>query len=155
MKKLGLNIFVAFVVFQVIGSIHHGYFLKEDYDMVRLTGLIRTEEEVSNHYFFMLAAQLIMSIAFVIIYRMGKESKPWLGQGIRYGILIAMIATIPNYLTYYSIEPLPGMLVFKQTVLDTIMILITSVIIARLEQPGHKAVIGKPVPEADMALSVV
>lgn len=150
MKKLWLNIIFVFIAFQILGTIHHGYILKADYEDLRSTGIYRTQESISNHFAVMLFAQLMMSIAFVIIYRMGKETKPWLGQGFRYGFLISMVATIPNYLTYYSVEPLPGVLITKQIILDTVMLLITAILLARLEHPGQAAV----VPRIEAALSV-
>ena len=61
----------------------------------------------------MVIAHLLIAIGFVWIYNKGKEAKPAIGQGIRYGIAIAMIATIPTYLIYFTILPLTGDVVAK------------------------------------------
>ncbi len=41
--------------------------------------------------------------------RMGRDAdKPFLGQGLRFGIAIAILMTIPVYLIYYAVQPWPG-----------------------------------------------
>lgn len=137
MKKLWMNIFIVFILFQIIGHMHHGYMLRPDYESLRSVGIYRSQDEISNRYIFIIIGQIMLSIAFVIIYRMGKELKPWFGQGVRYGFLVSILASIPNYLTYYSVEPVPGLLIVKQIILDTVMFLIIGVVLARLEDSGQ------------------
>ena len=139
MKKLFTNVLIVFVAFQILNAVHHGYILKGDYDQMRNTGIYRSQEDISHHYAYMLIGQMILSFAFVVMYRMGKETKPWLGQGLRFGILISMVSVIPNYLTYFSVEPLPVLLVSKQIILDTVMVLIVGILLAYLEHPMQDA----------------
>ena len=59
----------------------------------------------------MLLAQLLTAVAFTWIYLKGKEAKPWLAQGIRYGVAVALLATIPVNLVHYAVMPFPRELV--------------------------------------------
>ena len=59
----------------------------------------------------MIFAHVMMAGAFTWIYARGVENKPWLGQGLRFGLAVAFLAVIPLYLIYYSCSRLPGELV--------------------------------------------
>jgi len=78
----------------------------------------------------MILAHLIMSGALVWIYARGVEPKPWLGQGLRYGVAIVLLTTVPLYLIYYVVQPMPGGTVAKQIVFDGILVLILGAIVA-------------------------
>jgi hypothetical protein len=76
---------------------------------------------------------VLLAGAFVWIYRQGVvEGRPFLGQGLRYGIAVAFLTVIPMYLIYYAVQPLPRRLVAKQIVFDTIVTLILGVVVAWL-----------------------
>jgi hypothetical protein len=75
-----------------------------------------------------------MAIGFVWIYRQGREDKPFLAQGVRYGIAIAVLMTIPIYLIYYAVQPMPGMLVAKQIAFDTIGVILMGIVVAWLNR---------------------
>jgi hypothetical protein len=55
----------------------------------------------------MLLAHVFLAVGFVWVYVKGKENKPFLIQGIRYGAAIAVLTTIPTYLIYYAVQPRP------------------------------------------------
>ena len=73
-----------------------------------------------------------MSGAFVWIYSRGAEAKPWLAQGLRFGVAIALLTVVPTYAIYYAVQPMPGMLVIKQIVFDSLLILILGAAVAFL-----------------------
>ena len=60
----------------------------------------------------------------------GKEDKPWLTQGIRFGIAVACLTVIPTYLIYHVVTPVPLALAIKQIVFDTIRVLLMGVVLA-------------------------
>jgi hypothetical protein len=78
----------------------------------------------------MILAHVIMSGAFVWIYSRGVEATPWLGQGLRFGLAIACMATMPMYLIYYVVQPMPGQLVVKQILFDGVLVVVLGVIAA-------------------------
>jgi hypothetical protein len=79
----------------------------------------------------MALAHLSMAGAFVWIYARGVENKPWLGQGLRYGLAVAALF-MPIYIIHYVVQPTPGILAVKQIVLDTIVTLALGAAVAFL-----------------------
>ncbi len=131
-KKFFLAALAVFVLSMVFGFVVHGALLGGTY--ATLPELFRTPEDSQNYFHFMLLAHILFSFGFVWIYRQGKANKPWLGQGLRYGIAVALIAIIPVYLIYYAVQPTPGMLVFKQIIFDTIAVTCMGIVAAWLER---------------------
>jgi len=131
-KKMLTSIVVIFILSMALGFLVHGMMLHDDY--AQFPNLFRTEEDSANYFGYMLLAHVMMAVAFVWIYLKGKADKPYLGQGIRYGIAIAVLMTIPTYLIYYAVQPMPGAVVFKQIVFDTIGVLLMGVVVARLNK---------------------
>jgi hypothetical protein len=86
----------------------------------------------------MILAHVILAGAFAWIYSRGVEAKPWLPQGIRFGLAIAALTIVPTYIIYYVVQPMPGALVVKQILFDGILILILAVIAAFIyRQPAQ------------------
>jgi hypothetical protein len=120
---------VIFVLWMIAGVVVHGILLQADY---LATNLMRPEAEQQEYMVWMIAAHAIMAGAFVWIYSRGRETKAWLGQGLRFGLAVALLAVVPIYIVYYCVQPLPGMLVVKQVVFDTIVVLLLGAVVAFL-----------------------
>jgi hypothetical protein len=75
---------------------------------------------------------VILSGAFVWIYARGVEARPWLAQGVRYGVAVALLTIVPTYLIYYAVQPIPGDVVIKQIVFDGVLTVILGTIVAWL-----------------------
>lgn len=135
-KRFWISAIVVFVVSFVLGWLVHGTLLQPEY--AKLTNLFRP---MAEHYLGLIAlANALFALAFTWIYRKGLEpGKPFLGQGLRYGIAIALLMTIPTYLTYYAVQPMPGSLVAKQIVYDVIAVVILGVVVAWTSQPARAA----------------
>ena len=127
-KKLLIAWIVIFIAWMCGSFVVHATLLHDDY--AKLTNLFRPEAEVRDYFPLMVLAHVIMSGAFVWIYSRGVEAAPWLPQGIRFGLAIALLTIVPTYLIYYVVQPMPGMLVVKQIVFDSILMLILGVIAA-------------------------
>jgi hypothetical protein len=121
---------VLFVAWMAGSFLVHGTLLHTDYS--QLPNLFRTEEDAQRHFPLMILAHVILSGAFVWIYARGAENKPWPGQGVRYGIAVALLSFVPIYVIYYVVQPMPGSLVIKQIVLDGILLLLLGAIVAYL-----------------------
>jgi hypothetical protein len=80
-----------------------------------------------------------MSGAFVWIYSRGIEASPWLGQGLRFGVAVALLSIVPTYIIYYVVEPMPGALVVKQIAFDGILMLILGAVTAFLYRSPSQA----------------
>lgn len=115
----------------------HGILLNDGY--AQLPNLYRTEDDSASLMPFMLLAHVIMAGAFVWIYRRGAENKPWLAQGLRYGIVIALLAPIPTYMIYYVVQPLPAELVVQQALYDSLLVIVLGMITAAINKPAAPA----------------
>jgi drug/metabolite transporter (DMT)-like permease len=131
-RKFVISAIVMSVAALLAGFVVHGTVLHDDYG--RLPNLFRPEQEAQGFFGFMLLAHLLIGIGLTWVYRMGRADKPWLGQGLRFGAAIAVLTTIPMYLIYYAVQPMPADLVTKQIALDTIAILILGVLVARINK---------------------
>ena len=126
-KKFILSVVLIFVVSMVLGFITHAWLLSAEY---QATGLFRPDAEAEAYLPYMLLAHVILALAFVWIYRQGREDKPWVAQGVRFGVAIALLAAVPLYLIYYAVQPMPGMLVFRQATYETINMVILGLVVA-------------------------
>ena len=102
-KKFLISWAVVFVVWMIGSFLVHGVMLGEAYGS--MGAMMRPEAEQQAYFHYMLIAHVIMAGAFVWIYQRGNENKPWLQQGLRYGVAVALLAPVPVYLIYYSVQP--------------------------------------------------
>jgi hypothetical protein len=128
---------VLFVVWMLGSFVVHGTLLYGDY--AALPNLFRPEADAQNYFPFMLLAHVAMAGAFVWIYTRGLEAKPWLGQGLRFGLAIALSSVAPFYTIYYAVQPMPGTVVIKQIVFDSIVLLALGAVVAFLYRGRKRA----------------
>jgi hypothetical protein len=121
---------VLFVAWFIGSFIVHGVLLHPDY--VQLTNLFRTESDAQKYFPLMVLAHVLLSGAFVWIYARGVEAKPWMAQGVRFGIAVALLTTVPTYMIYFVVQPMPGNVVVKQIVFDSVLMVILGMIAAWL-----------------------
>lgn len=119
---------VLFIAWFLGSFVVHGVLLHNDY--MALPNLFRKEADSQNLFPLMILAHVFLSGAFVWIYARGVEGRPWLGQGLRYGLAILFLTTLPLYLIYYVVQPMPGTTVVKQIVFDGCLVLILGAIVA-------------------------
>jgi hypothetical protein len=131
-KKFVISSVALFVVSMIFGFVVHGLLLAGDYG--QLPTLMRTQEDAGAHFHFMIVAHLLMAIGLTWLYRQGREDKPWMGQGLRFGAAIAVAMTIPIYLIYHAVMPFPLTLVTKQIAFDTVAMLIVGLVAAAINR---------------------
>jgi hypothetical protein len=112
-KQFALSVVVVFVASMVVGFVVHGTLLREDYARL-VPNVFRAPTDAQAHFIYMLAGNLSMAIAITWIYRQGRDASPWLGQGLRFGLALVALLTIPMYLIYFAVQPLPSDLVGQQ-----------------------------------------
>ncbi len=129
MNRTFLVAWLAVFVAWMVGSfVVHGTLLHADY--LGLPNLFRPETEAQQYLHLMILAHVIMAGAFVWIYSRGIENAPWVPQGLRFGLAIALLALVPTYMIYYVVQPMPGSLAVKQIVFDGILVLLLGVLVA-------------------------
>ena len=135
-KKFALAWLAVFVVWMGGSFVVHGVLLHDDY--AKLTNLFRPEADAQQYMPLMVLAHVLLSGALVWIYARGVEAKPWLPQGIRFGVAVALLTIVPTYLIYYVVQPMPGATVAKQIVFDGVLTLVLASITAFIyRQPAQ------------------
>jgi len=129
-KKFIIAWVVIFVVWMVGSFLIHALWLGATYEV--MTSVYRPAAEQEQLFPFMLLAHALLAGGFVWIYRRGRENKPWLAQGLRFGVVIAMFAPIPRYLIYYSVQSMSSSLLVNQIIGETILLLILGPLVAFL-----------------------
>jgi hypothetical protein len=130
--KFLLRTIVVAVAMFALGYVGHQLILGPAYSSI--VPIMRSQPDMQAHMPFALISSLCFSAAFVWIYAQGQNTRPWLGQGFRFGIAIWAISSVPLYLTNYTIEPWPGMFVTKILVWEFIAMMTLGFVIAALSR---------------------
>jgi len=137
MKKTVIAVVAGFVL-QMGGSfLLHGVILKSSY--MDTSALWRTDEAMGHRFWMMIVAQFIFVLGAVLVYQRGVEKKGAVGQGIRYGILLAMVSIIPGNLINYVTIPVPHRLAFHWILGEGVQCLLLGILIALICQPKDSA----------------
>jgi len=132
-KKFIISSLVAGFASLMFGFVVHAVLLHGDY--TRLPQLYRPETQAQGYFGFMLLAHLLIGIGMTWIYRRGHEAgKGVLAQGARFGLAIAVVSTIPVFLIYFAVQPVPSDLVAQQIVFDSIGMVLLGIIVAWLNK---------------------
>jgi len=133
--KFILAAIAAFLISFVWGFLAHGILLHSDYS--QLANLFRPEGEAMGFLPYMMLSHAVKGFAFAWVYRQGMSAgAPWLLQGIRFGIIASLLITIPLYLVYFAVQPLPANLVAKQMALDTVGTILMALAVAYILKPA-------------------
>jgi hypothetical protein len=136
--RFWISVVVMSVLSLLFGFVVHGVLLHGDYS--QLPNLLRPEAEAQGYFAWMLLADLLMGFGLTWIYRQGRETgKSALGQGLRFGVAIAVLMTIPTCLIYYAVQPWPGIVVVKQIVYDGVGVLVKGVVVALINKDPKSA----------------
>jgi len=129
-KKFIIAWIVLFVAWLLGDFVVHAVLLHSGY--MQLSNLYRTEGDQQKYFPLMILAHVIMSGALVWIYARGAEAKPWIAQGVRFGVAVALLTAVPNYLIYFVVQPMPGDVVIKQILWEGVLIVLLGTIVAWL-----------------------
>lgn len=130
-KKLVLTIIVVWVVAYIAGFLIHAILLAPDY----MTIVEHYRPVGQEKLIWICLAYLSFAIGSVIVYAKGVEAKPWLGQGIRFGILMWLILAVPSFFIAYAVQPVPTMLMAKQVLFEGVDKILLGIITAALYRP--------------------
>ena len=133
------NFFIAWVVVFIVwmaGSFAvHGFWLSDLY--AQYPNLYRTEDDTQQYFYLMLIAHIVMAGAFVWIYQRGQETRPWLAEGLRFGVAIALLTAVPTYTIYFVVQPMPANLAIQQIIGECLVLLLLGAVVAFLNKPAQ------------------
>jgi hypothetical protein len=113
-KKIVLAIVVTYIIMWLAGFLIHAVWLGPTYEALRNQGVSFRPQQAFMHKIWLIwAGDLLYTILFVWIYTRGREAKPWVGQGIRYGIFMTLFTVVPPAINDYVVYPLPHTLDVK------------------------------------------
>lgn len=128
MKRLVLTIVVIFIVANFTGFFIHAIWLRPDYMLV--ANLYRAEGQ--EKMLWIILAYLSFAIGSVWLYAHGVEDKPWLGQGVRFGIAMWLVLAVPSFFIAYAVQPIPWILMAKQVICEGVDKILLGIITAFL-----------------------
>lgn len=134
MKKLVMAIVATFVILMATNYLVHSVWLMPDYDAIPLSH--RNPAGIEHRFWAIVVGQFFFSVMFAYIYTRGRENKPWIEQGIRYGILVALLTVIPTSLTEYTVYIIPYMLAIKWMVAGGIQMVLAGLVVAGIYKDG-------------------
>ncbi len=128
MKKLVLAIVTAYIVLMLTNYLVHGVWLAADYAAIPASH--RSPEGIMHRFWAMAVGQFFFAAMFAYIYTRGRESKPWLVQGIRYGIIMTFMTVVPYSLTEYVVYIVPYQLAIKWMFAGGIQLIVLGLMVA-------------------------
>ena len=108
-KRLIFAIIAAFAVLWVTDFLVHGIWMKPDY--LATASLWRPEAEMTSYMSWMLGAQLLSAITFVLIWTRWADTAR-LGCAVGYGLLMGLYSGVWAIIMYVVI-PMPGSIACK------------------------------------------
>ena len=131
--RLILTIVVIFLLANFSGFFIHAIWLKQDYMPVAQ----HYRPEGQQKMLFIVLAYLSFAIGSVLVYARGVENKPALGQGIRFGLLMFLILTVPSFFIAYAVQPVPAVLMSKQVLAELADKILLGIVTAFLYGKGR------------------
>ncbi|HST02694.1 MAG TPA: DUF1761 domain-containing protein [Usitatibacter sp.] len=128
-----VSVVVLAIVSMLLGFLVHGLLLGTEYAKL-VPHMYRTPEDSEHYVGYMVLQNILFAIGFTWIYRHGRENKPWLGQGLRFGIAVAVMSTIPMFLIYYAVQPTPSDLAAQQAVFGSIAVILMGLVVAAVNR---------------------
>jgi hypothetical protein len=128
MKKLLFAIVAAYIVLMLMNYLVHQVWLMSDYAAIPASH--RSPAGIMHRFWAMAVGQFIFAALFAYIYTRGAEKKPWLVQGVRYGMLITLLTVVPTALGEYVVYIVPYQLAIKWMIAGGIQMVILGLIVA-------------------------
>lgn len=124
-----VGLFVQLIGLYVI----HSIWLAQDY--IATASLWLPMETRYARGWATLLGTLTYAIGVVWIYTRGVESKPWVGQGLRFGFFLALITVVYDSSAAWNMMPVPGSLIVNWIIGEGLLCIILSLVIAAICQP--------------------
>jgi hypothetical protein len=129
-KRTLLAILAGFVLLAAGRYLIHSVWLAGPY--AENATLWRTQSAMLHRLWVIHLANLIFAGAAVFIYVRSVEAKPWLGQGIRFGILLALVTAVPQSMVEFFTYPIPAALAVDWIIGEGLLAVLLGVVAAAI-----------------------
>ena len=134
-KRMILAVVLVFVTLVVAGFLIHVVWLGSTYQEMRGDGFsFRTPDALQHRLWLIWLSDLLYAILFVWVYVRGREETSWIGQGLRYGVLMTLFTIVPSALNEYVTYNLQHMLVVKWMAAGWAVLVILGLMVALICQ---------------------
>ncbi|MFQ5865652.1 MAG: hypothetical protein ACE5IW_10520, partial [bacterium] len=123
----------VFVVYFVLSIIVHWVLLKGAYEAT--ADVWRPQTEMNAYMPILWVTQLVVSFLFVFIYTKGYEGKGIM-EGVRYGLWIGLLMSIPMAFGSYASLPIPLGLAIRWLVFGLVEFIILGIVAAAIYKPA-------------------
>jgi len=131
LKKYMIATLVVYVVYSALAFVIHNIILEAEYEPMVGT-VLRTVSDFGLRAPLLYLGNLVFALAFCAIYTFGYEpGKSWIGQGVRYGLLMGTLLA-PVAITEYVVYPVAGSLALKWVVFGYFQALACGLVMAAL-----------------------
>lgn len=131
MKRYFLGVVGAFVSLFALSFLLHGMALQAVYKTAP-QAMFRPEAEFMQRFHFLVLGYVVFAFAAVWIYAYGVERKPWMGQGVRYGIALWALGSVMPSLISFALQPWPADVTVKASAADLLIMVVTGLVIAAI-----------------------
>ncbi len=128
-KKYAVAVVGSYVATMLLGFLLHGNALKETYATAP-AGLLRSEADMMARFHWLALGYFIFALAATWVYAYGVENKPWLAQGVRYGLALwALVTLTPNFVMF-AVQPWTRGIMIPSTLADLVIMVAAALVIA-------------------------
>jgi len=121
---------VVFLAFEIIDAIVHLGILSKEYEALRPMW----RPDLMSKIWIFPVGSLVLAFLFTYIFVKGYENKG-IAEGVRYGLIIGLFATIPYAFYEYAMFPFPFSLCLQWFIYGMIEYIICGIIAAAIYKP--------------------
>lgn len=131
--RFWLSVLVVFVTYMIIDFILHMQVLSGAYEATQ--HLWRPEAEMNSMMWIMWLGTLVFSFFFVFLFSKGYEGKGC-GEGLRFGLYIGLMFSVPMALGMYGSMPITGWLAGAWLIGGVVESAIAGAILSKVYKPA-------------------
>lgn len=110
------------IMFVFLEFLIHGVMLNDIY--MQTASIWRPEAEMMSMMYLMTIGEVLFAFFYAIIFAAGYDvNKPAMGQGFRFGVLMACLIAPFSAMSWYVILPIPAMLAVYWFVADVVVMI--------------------------------
>ena len=128
--RLILTMVVIFVLANLLGFFIHAIWLRPDYLLVVSQNPNLFRPDGQEKMVPIVLAYIAFAVGSVWVYAHGVQNKPLLIQGVRFGIAMWLVLTVPSFFIAYATQPIPALLLSKQVLSELVAKLFLGVVTA-------------------------
>ena len=135
--RLILTMVVIFILANLLGFFVHAIWLRADYLQVMGQNPNLFRPDGQEKMAPIILAYIAFAIGSVWVYAHGVQEKPLLIQGVRFGIAMWLILTVPSFFIAYATQPIPALLLSKQVLSELVAKIVLGIVTALVYGRGR------------------